>query len=142
MAGGGRRVPLRGASRSRCEKTPRGYAGSLCQRPQLRPNDIFRDPTHSGGGVEPTIGSGQHTAGVADGRRDPLDAVGDDLRMLHEVRLRVDYAGHDQLIVGERRGPQQAVLVRVAGVRKGQNKGPDICLKEDRRMSDKGTSQS
>src|SRR5262245_5587649 len=104
LAGGGRGVPLRDASRSRCKKTPRGYAGSLRQGPQLRPNDIFRDPTHSGGGVETTIGSGQHTAWVADGLRDPLYAVGDDLRMLHEVRLRIDHAGHDQLIAGERCG--------------------------------------
>ena len=53
--------------------------------------------------------------------------------MLDEVRLRIDNAGNDQLIVAQRHGLEQAVLVRVARVCERQKKSPDIGFEYDRK---------
>ena len=102
----------------------------------------LRNPAHAGRGVEAAIGAGEHAARIADRPRDPLDAVGDDLRVLHEVRQRVDHAGDQQLISASRIFSSTRNSCAWRGLANGRKIAPALACRMTGRMSRSATSWS
>ena len=79
-----------------------------------------------GRGIEATVRAGDDAARVAYGAGNPLDPVGDDLRVFHIVGGGVDHTRDQHLVRAQTAVGKMAELVRVSGIGEGQHKASDV----------------
>src|SRR3989442_1320784 len=115
-------------------ESPGGEIGALAEGAQLRPRHALLDELRAREGAEATVHAGEHARAVADRLGDGGDAIGDDLRMLDDVRRGVDDAGHEQHAGGQRVAAQRLQLVLVARARERQRERADLCAIDDRQQ--------
>src|SRR5687767_15212450 len=90
----------------------RGEPRALCQTGQLRPDDVGVHGRLADPGAEPAIGPGDDVL-ATDQPRVAADPLGDQLRVLDEVRRRIEDAGDDELARGKLHALEHPPLVRV-----------------------------
>src|SRR6478736_155488 len=75
---------------------------AFVQRLELGPDHVLGDPFPPDERAEPAVDAGHYSRRVADRSRYGLEALRDDLGVLDEVALRIDYAGDQGEVLGQR----------------------------------------
>ena len=114
------------------EESLRGDPCALGHCCELGPYHVFGDPAHACRGVEPAIGASHHALWVSDGPRDVFEPVRDDLGVFNKAGQIVDHAGGDDLVVGEWKFLQDAILVLMPGIGERKYEPADVSLLEER----------
>src|SRR5262249_25044188 len=98
------------------EEFPGGDARALGHRGHLRPHHLRRDRRLPDRRAESAVAAGDHVL-APDQLRVTGNALRDEIRMLDEVRLRLDDAGDQELAFGKLDGLEELPLVRVTRIR-------------------------
>jgi len=113
------------------EQSRRCEPRSVPEGTELRPDHIRSDTPPPCRGVEAAIVRGEHSGSVADHCGYPFNPIRYHLRMLDNVRQRVDNAGHQNLSRFQRKLLEAAKFMSVAWAGEGQIQSPDVHLLND-----------
>ena len=97
---------------------PEAFGGeprALGEGAELKPGDSAVDGAEADERAEPAVGAGDDALPARD-VGEPADALRHQARMLQHVRLHVDDAGDEDLVVGDRQLAEVLPLVLVPGV--------------------------
>ena len=123
-------VEALGLGPRRSPQLARRQAGPLAERGKLHPHDLGVDLDAAGKGAEAAVGAGDDVL-AADHLGVLHDAVGDELRMLDEVRGGIDHAGDDGLAVRQLDVLPHLPLVAVARIGAGERHRHRLGLQDD-----------
>src|SRR5262245_54182625 len=104
----------------------------LTQRSEFRPYHSLLHQLRARERAEAAVDAGEHARAVADRGHRRGDAVGDHLRMLDDVRRRVDDAGQEQHVARERMLAERLQFVLMARARERQRERADLGPVDDR----------
>src|SRR5262249_29093555 len=122
--------------RSAAPELLRSDGSAFRQRRQLCPSHLGVDDRPRCAGAKPAVGAGDDVL-LADDTSKADDALAHELRMLDDVRRRIDDAGDDDLVLRQLRVPPYMPLVLVAAVRRHEGESLRPRLKDqidDRRQ--------